>query len=161
MESYEFPIEAGHIMAFARSLGDDNPRYFRDASSDAVDASPTIAPPTFAQASVRFLPKVPSIDRADESVAISNTRESEGESIAVVEGNQLHAEQHFEYRRPVVAGEVLRVTTRDGDTWQKEGRRGGTLTFKESFTEFVDADGDVVVLSRSVAVWPSRVVDAG
>src|SRR5262245_7094528 len=51
-----FPIEAGHVLMFARSIGDPNPIY-----SDAEHAADTegggiIAPPTFVQASAQFDP---------------------------------------------------------------------------------------------------------
>ena len=47
-----FPIEASHILMFARSVGDPNPIY--DPSQ--TDAADIVAPPTFAQASAQFDP---------------------------------------------------------------------------------------------------------
>ena len=57
------------------------------------------------------------------------------------------------------SGETLRVVTRAGSTWQKEGRRGGTLTFTETFTDYLDSQGDVVVTARLVGVMTSQVVE--
>ena len=34
----------------------------------------------------------------------------------------LHAEQHFEYHKPVKAGDVLTATTKPGNTWEKEAK---------------------------------------
>src|SRR5215471_6814574 len=49
-----FPVEAGHILMFARSIGDPNPIYADAelAASSEVGAIP--APPTFVQASAQF-----------------------------------------------------------------------------------------------------------
>src|SRR5262244_594849 len=54
-----FPVEAGHILMFARSIGDANPVY-ADADSDAARAvGGVIAPPTFVQASAQYDPDYP------------------------------------------------------------------------------------------------------
>ena len=72
---------------------------------------------------------------------------------------RLHAEQHFEYHRPLVAGEVLAATERDGTTWEKESKRGGSLLFEEKFIDYTNVDtGDLVVTARFVTVLPSQVV---
>ena len=68
----------------------------------------------------------------------------------------VHAEQHFEYHRPLGVGDVLSVTTRPGATWEKEGRRAGRLTFAETITEYRNQDGDLVVTARSVGVRTER-----
>ena len=78
------------------------------------------------------------------------TRESTG---------RLHAEQHFEYHRPLVAGEVLTAVERDGKTWEKESKRGGTLLFEEKFIDYRNVDtGELVVTARFVSVLPSQAI---
>lgn len=67
-------------------------------------------------------------------------------------GTRLHAEQHFEYLRPLRVGEVLAVSRRAGSTWEKTSSRGGTLRFSETFLDYADDAGDVVVVARSVSV---------
>ncbi len=47
-----FPVEAGHILLFARAIGDTNPAYYGALSGDEV----VPAPPTFVQASAQFDP---------------------------------------------------------------------------------------------------------
>ena len=64
---------------------------------------------------------------------------------------QFHAEQHFEYVRPLRAGERLTATTYGGRTWSKQGR-SGTLRFGEIVTDFRDVAGDLVVRTRKVGV---------
>ena len=65
---------------------------------------------------------------------------SESEDLMTVETFPIeagHAEQHFEYHEPVLAGDVLTAQTRPGKTWEREGRRGGKLHFSESITSQV------------------------
>ena len=71
----------------------------------------------------------------------------------------LHAEQEFEYLRPLRVGETLTVHKRAGKTWTKEGR-SGVLDFSERHTEFHDADGKVVARSTTVTVI-KRAADEG
>ena len=52
----KFPIEAGHIMMFARSIGDANPIYYDDAYAATTEPGGVVAPPTFVQASAQFDP---------------------------------------------------------------------------------------------------------
>ena len=49
-----FPIEAGHVMMFARSIGDPNPIYSDAEYAAASEVGAIIAPPTFVQASAQF-----------------------------------------------------------------------------------------------------------
>ena len=49
-----FPIEAGHIMMFARAIGDPNPVYADEAYAAGTEVGNIIAPPTFAQASAQY-----------------------------------------------------------------------------------------------------------
>ena len=56
MATKTFPVEASHILMFARSVGDDN-RVYADADyAKTTEAGGIIAPPTFAQASAQFDP---------------------------------------------------------------------------------------------------------
>ena len=51
-----FPIEASHILMFARAIGDSNLIYSDDAHAASTEVGSIIAPPTFAQASAQFDP---------------------------------------------------------------------------------------------------------
>ena len=46
----------------------------------------------------------------------------------------------------------------DGETWEKQGRRGGLLQFAEAVTEYRGADGELVVTARSVGVRTGQTV---
>ena len=74
-------------------------------------------------------------------------------------GRGLHAEQHYEYHHPIRVGDVLTVTNRPGERWEKEGRRGGKLLFSESITEYRNQDGVLCVTARSVGVQTEKAVE--
>ena len=56
-------------------------------------------------------------------------------------------------------GDTLWVTTRPGNRWEKEGRRGGKLMFSESVTEYRNQDGVLCVTATSVGVQTEKAVD--
>jgi hypothetical protein len=161
-----FPIEAGHIMAFARAVGDFSPVYHDPSSDEAKAVGGIVAPPTFFQASAQFDPDYPLRPKPGETWFGSGATPSgriradaaEGESREANGGTILHAEQHFEYHRAVHAGEVLSISVRPGRTWEKQGRRGGLLHFGESVTEYRAEDGELVVTVRSVGVRTDQTV---
>jgi N-terminal half of MaoC dehydratase len=156
-----FPIEAGHIMCFARAIGDANPAYYGSLSG----AEPVPAPPTFVQASAQFDPDYPLRPKIGEPW-FGSGREASGRSAAPAPGGGgggtgLHAEQHYEYHRPLRAGDVLTSNTVMGGGWEKQGRRGGRLVFSELITEYRDAAGELVVTARTVAVKTEKIVEQG
>ncbi|HEX4978539.1 MAG TPA: MaoC family dehydratase N-terminal domain-containing protein [Acidimicrobiales bacterium] len=155
----KFYVEAGHIMMFARSIGDPNPIY----DPLRTDPSEVIAPPTFVQASTQFDPDFRLRPKIGGEGWLGSGREPSGAAPSTGGGGGggggLHAEQHFEYHRPLRAGEVLSATTAPGATWEKQGRRGGKLLFSESVTEYRTADGELVVTARSIGVRTEKVVE--
>ncbi len=156
----QFPIEASHILMFARAIADDNPIY-----SDPAQA---IAPPTFTQASAQFDPDYflrpkagqPWFGSAKEPTGITR-RSGGGGGGGGGAAAGLHAEQHFEYHRHPRPGDVLTAESKGGRTWEKQGRRAGKLIFSESITEYRDQNGELVVTARGVGVRTERVVDPG
>lgn len=158
MTAPRFPVEAGHIMMFARAVGDDNPVYHDPDHPATIAAGGILAPPTFVQASAQFDPDYPLRPRLGEPWFGSGATASGGTRPGGGRGG-LHAEQHFTYHRPLHAGEVLFPTQREGRTWEKEGARSGRLTFRETIVEYRDADGHLVVTAVSVGVQTERVVD--
>jgi hypothetical protein len=173
MAPRRFPVEAGHIMLFARSVGDPNPVYHDEQQAMSSEVGGIIAPPTFVQAGAQFdpdyglRPKIgqPWFGSAKEpSGAVRGSggagRGSGGGGGGGGGGTGLHAEQHYEYHRPLRAGAVLTATTKPGSTWEKEGRRAGKLIFSESITEYRDQSGELVVTARSVGVRTERPVEA-
>ena len=55
---------------------------------------------------------------------------------------------------------MLTKTTRPGETWEREGRRGGKLHFSETLHEYRDESGELVVTARMVGVRTERNPDA-
>jgi hypothetical protein len=166
-----FPIEAGHILMFARAIGDPNPIY--------KDPEQTVAPPTFVQASAQFdeeyflrpqpgRPWMGSAGSASQMLAQAAAAADAtggggaggGASAAGGGGGGgagLHAEMHYEYHRVPKPGDILSATGKPGERWEKQGRRGGKLIFSENVIEYRDQHGELVVTARSVGVQTERV----
>ncbi|WP_330323825.1 FAS1-like dehydratase domain-containing protein [Streptomyces pseudovenezuelae] len=140
MTGQPFPVEAGHIMMFARAIGDENPAYQGESA---------LAPPTFTMASAHYDPDSHLRPKPDEEW-FGSGRDA---GVMAEGGGGLHAEQHFEYHRPVRAGETLHAHHSTGRSWEKQGRTG-RLLFTERITEYRDADGVPVVSAVTVAVVP-------
>ena len=149
-----FPVEASHILMFARSIGDPNPVYADADRAAETEVGGIIAPPTFVQASAHFDPDYPLRPTLGEPWFGSGRQPTgvERDPARPGGGGGLHAEQHFEYHRHLRPGDVLSATTRPGDAWTKQSRRGGTLSFTEHITEYRDQDGELVITARSVGV---------
>jgi hypothetical protein len=156
----KFPVEYSHIMMFARSIGDENPAYMNPDGE-------VLAPPTFVQSSAQFDPDYglrpqlgkPWFGSGGQPTGIR--REPGAGGGGGGGGGGLHAEQHYEYHRPLKAGDVLTAKTFPGKTWEKEGRRAGKLIFSESVTEYRDQNGELVVTAKGVGVRTERPATAG
>jgi hypothetical protein len=145
-----FPVEATHIMMFRRSIGD-----YSVPDTGLEDAA---APPTFPRAMAQFDP--------DYFLRIKPGEDwfGSGRNPSGVEGKPgssggLHAEQHFEFVRPVRPGDVLHVTQKAGKSWEKQSKRAGKLLFEEFINEYRDEAGELVCTSRGVRVKTERPVD--
>lgn len=160
MAKITFPVEATHIMMFARSVDDPNPVYYDAEAAKKGETGGIIAPPTFAQSVAQFDPDYflrpkhgqPWFGSAKEASGVTGKASSSG---------GLHAEQHFEYHRHLKPGDVLTVETKPGATWEKESRRAGKLVFSERITEYRDQNGELVVTARSVGVRTEKPVEQG
>ena len=152
------PVEASHIMMFARSIGDENPIYSDAEFAKNSEAGHILAPPTFPRAvyqfdpdyHLRFRPNVPWFGSGKNPTGLDGPAPSTG---------GLHAEMHFEYHRQMKPGDVLTVTKKPGKTWEKESRRAGKLVFTETVHEYRAENGELVVTARSVGVKTERPVE--
>ncbi len=172
-----FPIEEGHILMFARAIGDPNPVYTDRDKAAASEVGGIIAPPTFVQAGAQFDPDyflrpkdgqrwfgsgaTPSGTTPSRNSAAGAGENASGTGDGRRVGSGLHAEQRFEYHRVLRAGDVLSAESHPGRTWERQGRRGGTLVFSEVVTEYRDHNGELVVTATSVGVRTERVPDQG
>jgi len=157
MTAQRFPVEATHILMFARAIGDPNPAYADPDSAEARAVGGVVAPPTFPMAGAQFDPDNPLLPRPGEPW-FGSGREPTG--VVREGGGMLHAEQVFEYHQPVRAGMVLTGSQREGATWEKASKRGGLLRFSETVTEYHDAaTGEPVVTVRMVGVKTEHPVE--
>ncbi len=154
-----FPVEAGHILQFARALGDENPIYSDEAYARGTELGGIIAPPTFLQASQHFDPDFPLRPQPGRPWMGSGREPMGGPPPGSESGGiGLYAEHRYEYHRNIRPGDVLHTASRPGRRWEKEGRRGGKLTFQEHITEFRDEQGELVATSTVVGVVTSKPV---
>ncbi len=137
-----FPIERGKIHEFANSILDDNEFYHDEEAAKAAGLPSVVAPPTFSSASA-FFPQ-PS----------SGGQRIEGLDMRFV----LHGGQELIFERPVFAGDVLTSEPGETKSYEKKGRRGGTMKFIESETIFRDAQGEIVLRSRNTLIQTAGVV---
>lgn len=159
-----FPIEGSHVMMFARSVGDANEIYYDEEYAKGTEVGGIPAPPTFVQSSAQFdpdyflRPKIgePWFGSGKEPTGVKREGGSGGGG-----GGGLHAEQHYEYHRTPMVGDVLTATVKPGKTWEKEGRRAGKLVFTETITEYRDQSGELVVTARGIGVRTERPATAG
>jgi hypothetical protein len=131
-------IERGKIREFARAIKDDDPVYFDD---EAARAAGGVMPP------VTFLETVRLWDdgrgRPRPPLDLKRT---------------LHGEQEYELLGPIHAGDVLTARSRIADIYDKPGKRGGTMTFVVTETEFTNQRGEVVARARAVGIETGQVV---
>ncbi len=132
-------IERGKIREFARAIKDDNPIY-RDEEYAKKKAGGIMPPPTFTMTSGFW------DDGPRKPLLTYDLR------------RLLHGEQEFEYLAPVHAGDVLTVTSRVADIFEKQGSRGGTMTLGIIETTFVNQRGEKVLVSRSTVIETGAVV---
>lgn len=145
-----FPVEATHIMMFRRSIG--------DYAVPDTGLETAAAPPTFPRAVAQFDPDYHLRLKPGKAWFGSGAKPSGVDGKPSSSGG-LHAEQHFEFMRPVRPGDVLTVTEKAGKTWEKESKRAGKLVFRETIAEYRDQKGELVCISRGVGVRTERPVD--
>jgi acyl dehydratase len=126
-------VERGKIREFARAIKDDNPIYFDETYAQQA-AGGIMPPPTFSM-TLGFWD-----DTRQRPLLTYDVR------------RLLHGEQEFEYLAPIYAGDVLTATARVADVYEKQGSRGGTMTFGILETTFTNQRGEPVLISRSTLV---------
>jgi len=154
-----FPVEAGHIMIFARAIGDSNPVYADPDYALTSRVGGIIAPPTFVEAGIHFDADFPFRPRPGQPWLGSGAGPTGLAREELDTGTDMHAETHLEYHELLRPGMLLHVSSRRGRSWESLGRRAGRLRFGEVILDYFDQDGRLVVTSRSVIVSTERKVD--
>jgi acyl dehydratase len=157
-QKIKMPIEATHIMMFARSIGDQNPIYYDAKYAENRDTQGIIAPPTFARAFVQFNPDYELRPNPNEKW-FGSGKTPTGIGTESKTSGGLHAEQHFEYHRQLKPGDQLSVRSKQGKQWEKDSKRAGRLKFVETIQEFRDQNEQLVITMRSVVVHTEKTVE--
>ncbi len=144
---------------FARAIGDTSAAYSDETFAETGLAG-AAAPPTFVQASAQFDPEYVLRPHPGRPWLGSTDSKSGNGSASGGAGAVLHAEQRFEFARPVRVGDVLVAHQRAGRVWDKVGRKGGKLIFTETITEYRGTSGELVATATAVAVQPDRMPGA-
>lgn len=140
----DFAVEAGKVEEFARAVKDDNPAHC-DAEAAAEQGFDRIpAPLTFER--VSSFPRYRAV-------------EGRGIDLGFQREYTVHGEQAYELERPMQVGDVLTGTTTLTDVYQRDGSRGGTMTFAVLETEYTDQDGETVMTARATAIETGGAID--
>jgi acyl dehydratase len=126
-------VEKGQLKFFARATDETNRIYFDEAAAREAGHPALPAPPTFLMCLGSLAP-----DREDILG-----------KLGVDIGRILHGEQHFTYLAPIYAGDVITLTTRVTDMYDK---KGGALDFIVQETDATNQNGEKVGATRSTIV---------
>src|SRR5262249_13737035 len=107
---FSVPIEWGKVREFARAIRDPNPAYF-DSESAKREHGGIPVPVTFLQTSAFW-------QNAESAPSLNFDMR-----------RILHGEQEFEFFKPILVGDTLAGVTKVADLYEKEGGRGGKMTF--------------------------------
>jgi hypothetical protein len=130
-------IERGKIMEFAAATRSGNPAYWADEHP--------VVPPTFLTTQMFWQEWAG--DGANPWVAVEMDQR-----------RGMHAEQEYVFHGPPPrAGTTLTAQSRIAEIYEKQGRRGGTLTFAVMITEFRDETGRLVAEARLTGVETAQV----
>lgn len=123
-------VEKGAIRKFADAIGDPNPIYRDEEFAKTTRYGRIIAPPTFSR--TFDYGEIPGLKFKREGL--------------------IHGEQHFEYFRPIYAGDVLYCSTKLADAYEKEGKLG-RMTFLVYEQKGVAETGETVFIARSIVIY--------
>lgn len=140
-------IEAGKVDEFARAVLDDNPAH-RDEDAAAEQGFENIpAPLTFTRTSYfdRYRPE-----------GVDDLRPFD---LGWNREYSVHGEQAYEFERPVMVGDILSATITLVDVYQREGSRGGLMTFAEFEIEYFDQNDELVVTERASSIETAGAIE--
>jgi len=136
-----FPVERGKIHEFANSILDDNPHYHDEEAAKADGLATVVAPPTYVSVGSYFLAQERGPGMADLDMRYV-----------------LHGGSEWTFERPIMAGDVLTTEAGETTSYEKTGKRGGTMKFIDSETIYKDQNGEVVMRLKSTVIQTAGVV---
>lgn len=128
-----FPIERSRVKFFAKATSLRDPMYTDEAAARDAGYADLPAPPTFLFSA-----------QLDSGVLFGMF-----DTLGIRIEKILHGEQKFEYLAPVVVGDVINVTMRVKDIYEK---RGGALQFLVTESVATNQHGAAVAKLTSVTV---------
>jgi acyl dehydratase len=136
---FTMPIEWSKVREFARAIRDPNPAYF-DPELAKMEAGGVPIPPTFLQVAAFW-------------------QDSESVPTASFDLRRiLHGEQEFEFFKPIFVGDLLTGTARISDVFEREGGRGGKMTFMVTEIEYKNQKGEKVAIARGTLIETGQAV---
>lgn len=127
-------VEQGKIREFAKAILDENPAYQND--------DPPV-PPTYTMAMAHWPAPQGGGGASLSKIGLDLLR-------------VLHGGQEYEYLGEIKVGDKLTTKSRISDVYEKEGKRGGTLTFVTSETTYTNQRGEDVLIARTILVQTSK-----
>lgn len=136
----EFVVEAGKVKEFARAVKDDNPAHRSEEAAREQGFAGIPAPLTFTRTAAfpRYRPE--------------GVEEMRPFDLGLDRRYVLHGEQVYEYERPLVVGDVLSGEVTLTDVYQREGSRGGLMTFVEFEINYRDQHDEHVLTVRNTTI---------
>jgi hypothetical protein len=129
-EPFEMVVERGKVAEFARAVHAEHPDHRADSRHGAA-----VPPPTFLTTTFLW----------EERVAGANP----WHRVQMSQERGMHAEQEYVFHGPPpAAGTRLVCQSRIAEVYEKQGKKGGTLTFAVMVTEFRDESGRLVAEAR-------------
>ena len=128
LDEVTLPVERGKVREFARALHESDPIYQDAAAAAAAGFAAIPAPLTFPMVAMAWRER----DAAVEDLGFDFER-------------LLHGGTTWDYVRPLVVGDEITVRRRVASVDEREGKRGGVMTFVTIETEVTDAAGEVVI----------------
>jgi hypothetical protein len=137
---YEISIERGKILEFADATHSTNPAYWQDPNP--------VVPPTFLTVQMFW---------SEWGQQLGSTDPNPWHHVELDQQRGMHAEQEYIFHGPPPrAGTRLTAQSRIDEIYEKEGRKGGTMTFAVMVTEFRDETGRLVAEARLTGVETAR-----
>jgi acyl dehydratase len=127
----EYEVGREHIRDFATAIGDHNPAYTNVDAAQELGHPDLIAPPTFP---FTLTMKAMAMAMFDPDLGLDY-------------GRVVHGEQHFDYQRPIHAGDRLVVHASIADV-----ATHGANEYLTTESQVTTVDGELVVTTREVIV---------
>jgi hypothetical protein len=139
-EPFAMVVELGKVREFARATKS------RNAAYEGAPGDRPVSPATFLMSSAFWTDPASDpwqgLDRNFERL--------------------LHGEQEFVFHgEPPRAGDVLTGRSRIDRVYTKQGKRGGSMQFTETVTEYRDATGRLVAEARGTSIETSQATTEG